>query len=461
MNRVMSKACSVAWAIRPESLQQILEIAGREHRPDWEAVEARRARMLDGSQSVTMRSSVAVIDVTGPIFRYADMFTEMSGATSVSSLARDFNTALEDPKVSAILLNIDSPGGEVAGIHEFAQMVYAGRAAKPIVAYVDGMAASAAYWIASATDHIVIDATAMLGSIGVVATVPNPDVKSAKEIQFVSSQSPRKRPNPNTEAGRDQLQQMVDDLAAVFIATVARNRSVSAETVVTEFGQGAMFVGTNAIDAGLADRLGSFESIVAELARGEFKPKTRASAQAALMEDDEMKAAEMLDKIKVLITGQSPEDPVDPAEEEGPVEEPESAIDLAKIAAIEDENARLKADLVAQRRAQIETEAETFISLQIAAGKVLPAESEAILAQYRQAAADDAVMPMSEGTRVARLVAMVDARPSHQLFDNLIASADARTLHADENAQTELSEERRQQLLQMTPLGAAALKVVK
>ena len=67
--------------------------------------------------------------------------------------------------------------------------------------------------------------------------------KNEREVEFVSSQSPKKRPDVETEAGREQVQTIVDDLAAVFLATVARNRDVTVETVMEDFGQGASFVG--------------------------------------------------------------------------------------------------------------------------------------------------------------------------------------------------------------------------
>jgi signal peptide peptidase SppA len=295
--RAFSLACSIPWAITPEALQQILEISIREHLPDFEAVAAKRSRRMDGSESARVREGgVAVINITGPIFRYADFFTDISGGATIDSLSKDFAAALSDPSVSSILLNIDSPGGEVAGVNEFAQMVFDARDRKPIVAYVDGLGASAAYWIASAAHEIVADATGMIGSIGVVAAIPNPDKRSAREVEFVSSQSPKKRPNPNTESGKDQIQALVDDLADVFVSTVARNRGVGVKTVLGEFGQGAVLVGQKAVDAGLADRLGSFEQVVSDLAAGKkprrYRPKTVAETEQSAEVEESVEAEE-------------------------------------------------------------------------------------------------------------------------------------------------------------------------
>jgi len=272
---VFEAAVNTPWAITEGALQTILEIAAGEmvdleNVARWkgqgsEAVEAQLGQPLDDTRTVTVRDGVATIPVQGPIVRYADFFSEMSGATSIDTLARDFSRALSDPTVHAIVLLVDSPGGAVNGVNEFSEMVYQARETKPIVAYVAHMGASAAYWIASACSEIVCDATASLGSIGVVMALRDPSKQSVRDLEFVSSQSPNKRPNVATERGRAQIQSQVDSLATVFVETVARNRGVSSETVLSEFGQGGVLIGREAVQAGLADRLGSYESVVAEL----------------------------------------------------------------------------------------------------------------------------------------------------------------------------------------------------
>ncbi len=461
--RALQRACSVAWAILPASLEFILDVAGRQHVPDFEAVEARRAKRHDQSESLQIRDGVAVINVTGPIFRYADFFTEISGATSVSRLARDWAVAINDQNVSAILLNIDSPGGEVAGINEFAQTVFEGRGRKPIVAYVDGMAASAAYWIASAADEIVTDATGLLGSIGVAAAVPNPDIRGSKEVQFVSSQSPRKRPNPNTEAGKEQIQQMVDDLAAVFLSTVARNRDTDVGTVEQAFGQGAVSVGAKAVEVGLADRLGSFEAVVAELATGKYQPhgRRKPARKMAAQEEQEMT---MLSRVKERVLAAFAEDEAPPAET--PAEEPiTEELEPPTEEETEEEEPAAAADLRRQlaraQAAEAAARIEAFLAEQFSAGRYLPAEREALRAALIQAAGDDLALPLPEGSRLAQLQAIVTARPAHRLTEEQIVGSETRVLRADENDQTEITPERRAQLLHATPVGRAALSIVK
>lgn len=197
------------------------------------------------------------------MFRYANIFTAISGATSYELLARDFNSALIDESVKAILFDIDSPGGEVNGCSELADMIYNARGKKPIIAYASGNCCSGAYWIAAACDEIVVTDTAVVGSIGVVAVYEREDDKN--KIEIVSSQSPLKRINPDTPEGQSKLQARLDTLAEVFINKIATYRDTSTETVIKDFGQGDVFVGKKAIWQGLANRQSSFERILTDL----------------------------------------------------------------------------------------------------------------------------------------------------------------------------------------------------
>jgi len=259
--RVLSAICSEAWAIRPEMLGVIIDVARRQG--DVAAVEARLGRPLKNAQAAITRDGVAILDVLGPIFPRANMMTEISGATSLQILARDLTTAVEDPKISAILMTFDSPGGRVGDVAETAAMIRAATQRKPVVAYVSDQAASAAYWLASAASRIVTARTATLGSIGVVAGVRK---ASSDTVEIVSSQSPHKRVDPTTDEGRAPIQTMVDRLAQEFVSDVAKYRGTSEHRVLTEFGRGGSLVGADAVAAGMADAIGSFEAVLAELA---------------------------------------------------------------------------------------------------------------------------------------------------------------------------------------------------
>lgn len=272
-------AAGEPWAITETALNNILTIASRQNE-SIEAVSAKLGRDLDNTYVTEVRDGVAVIPVVGPLFRYANLFTAISGASSYEVLAKDFNSALENSDVHSIVLDIDSPGGEVNGCAEFANMIYESRGTKPIIAYASGDAASGAYWIASACDQIIASETSLLGSIGVVAVYRDSNDQSVLEI--VSSQSPYKRLDPNSDDGKSRLQSRIDDLASVFIDSIAKHRGVDPPTVLKEFGGGDVFVGKNAIRSGLADDVGSLENIIQQQINNQNPAKLRGSSFLAL-----------------------------------------------------------------------------------------------------------------------------------------------------------------------------------
>ncbi|HDQ4153211.1 TPA: S49 family peptidase [Pseudomonas aeruginosa] len=265
--RAFELAASQPWLMLPEHLENLLAIA--ERMGDPQALVTREGERLNKARTVTVRNGVAIVPVTGPIFRYANLFTEISGATSTQVLATDIQRALDDPAVRSIVLNIDSPGGVASGINELAELVYEGRKRKRIVTYAGGYLASAAYWIGSAAEEIVIDETAMAGSIGVIVeAVAQPDgPDKPKRYQVVSRNAPNKRPDVTTEEGRKKIGETVDALAEVFENKVARNLGVAAERIPEMGDYGGLLVGAAAVKAGLAHRLGSLEALITELAK--------------------------------------------------------------------------------------------------------------------------------------------------------------------------------------------------
>lgn len=261
------------WAIQPDKLLEIQSIYAAHlagEKIDIDALEARLGRPLQNTQTVVLRGDTALIPVTGPVFRYANLFTQISGASSLSVLSTDFSAAAQNPAVRQIVLVIDSPGGQANGIAEFAQMVRS--AGKPVIAYIDNVAASAAYWIASAADQIVMAKTAMVGSIGAVISID--PRKNDGSVEIVSGQSPNKRVDVTTDAGRAQIQTLVDGLAQVFIEDVSSYRNVPVATVLEKFGAGGMKLAAEAVDLGMADRIGTLETLLTELSQSPFQGST-------------------------------------------------------------------------------------------------------------------------------------------------------------------------------------------
>jgi len=257
--RILSKLLNEPWAIEPHWIETMVAIVDR--KGDVAALQAREGKPLHYTYNATHRDNVAILPVTGPIFPRANMMTEMSGATSLELLSRDFVAALDNEDIDTILLKIDSPGGNVSGVDEMHQLIR--QSSKQVVAHISGTGASAAYWLASGADKIYISPTSAVGSIGVVYA----QRKQGKDdtIELVNSASPRKRIDAESDDGQAQIVSLLDDIAEVFIGSVAEGRGVSPETVVSKFGQGGMLIGQKALDVGMVDGLCSFEALMSQL----------------------------------------------------------------------------------------------------------------------------------------------------------------------------------------------------
>ncbi|MCO5082293.1 MAG: S49 family peptidase [Rhizobiaceae bacterium] len=283
-----------AWALAEDALGSLMSAGERAFERfargeflEPEALEAYRATHLVGTRRIGVRGrDTAIIYLEGTLVKRETWLSQLLGLPTYETLFQDLHVVANNDKIQSIILYIDSPGGEVNGCSELADAVYALRRKKPVTAYVSGQACSAAYWIASAAEKIVVSDMAMLGSIGVSMTVSDTskrdEQRGVKRWEVVSSQSPNKRPDINTDRGRAAVQKIVDDLAEVFIRDIAKHRGVSAQTVVEKFGKGGVEIGKNAIKAGMADAVDQFENVLASAQRRTGSiTKTNASTAAA------------------------------------------------------------------------------------------------------------------------------------------------------------------------------------
>ncbi len=265
------------WAITPEMLMEIESIYTthlRGDKIDIKAVSARIGAPLERkAQGYSIINSTAIIAVDGVIAKKMNLFSEISGGASTQLIARDFSAAKADKEVKNILLHIDSPGGTVDGTEELANLIYESRGDKRIIAYSDGMIASAAYWIAAAADEIYVSGdTAQVGSIGVVAT--HIDVSKAEEkigrktTEITAGKYKRlaSRYEPLTQAGREDIQDRVDYLYSIFVNEVAKFRGVSPEKVLEDMADGRIFFGRQSVQAGLINGIEGFDALIEELA---------------------------------------------------------------------------------------------------------------------------------------------------------------------------------------------------
>ncbi|MCD8139315.1 MAG: S49 family peptidase [Planctomycetaceae bacterium] len=266
-DKVRAAIFAEPWAILPESLDLIIGIADRTIADRELAMSIREAR--GGELEAHKSRCAAVIPILGPIFPHAQAFNYVSGATSIDALTRDLKWALADRDVDHIILNIDSPGGQANGVHEFARLVRASYSIKPITAYASGYCASAAYWIACAADSIVADRTAHIGSIGVITAWTDDSVarkaQGLRDYVIVSSQSPKKYADPKSAAGRRDIQEKLDAMADIFIGAVSEFRGLDTSDVSENFGKGGVFLADDALSRGMIDRIGVLNDVLASV----------------------------------------------------------------------------------------------------------------------------------------------------------------------------------------------------
>ncbi len=243
------------WAIEPDYLKAISK----------ESLSTRSEKPLNNSRSVSIRDGTAIIPIHGVITARTTLFSLFAGGTSLEDLAKDFSEALNSDEVTSILLDIDSPGGVAVGPFEMAEMIFKGRSKKPIYSYIGRNGSSAAYWLASATEKIFVNQSALVGSIGVVTTIPvqeQPDMDGYKNIEIVSSNANLKRPDPKTKEGLAEIRRELDDLESTFIESIAKYRSITPEIIKADFGGGGVVIGKEAVKRNMADALGTYEEVL-------------------------------------------------------------------------------------------------------------------------------------------------------------------------------------------------------
>lgn len=220
--------------------------------------------------SVGAAPGIAVIPVYGTLVRRSLGLDAASGLTSYGQVSAMLDAALADASVTGILLDIDSPGGEAGGVFELAQRVRAASAVKPVWAVASDSAFSAAYAIACASSRIYVSQTGGVGSIGVVAMHVDQTARDAQDgfrYTAVTAGAHKNDFSPHEPLDPDAyalLQAEVDRLYGLFVDHVAAMRGLDATAVrATEAG---LYFGPNAISVGLADRLGTTESALADFA---------------------------------------------------------------------------------------------------------------------------------------------------------------------------------------------------
>jgi capsid assembly protease len=270
------------WAIEESWLHKIIAIAEANFNEDKFQEKIAESYALDlktfqerkpllGKQGeekeIERMGNFAIVRLNGPIFRHANLLTRLSGATSLDKFNQDFKDALEDKETTNVLTIVDSPGGEVTGLVESSNLIY--NASKTCFAFVQDMACSAAYWLASQHEIVFSQEGAPLGSIGVIMQTEQDDraLKNAgiDVLTLRSSELKGGGINNVSDITQNQLKnamRIMSDITDTFHEHVMRNRSDKIKDTSEAFNGSYWSRGKDHLRLGLSDEVTTLDAII-------------------------------------------------------------------------------------------------------------------------------------------------------------------------------------------------------
>ena len=274
MPYLASRVFGTPLLIHPRKLEVILSVVGPRMGMVVPEASAHQLAQITPPERV-MRSdlqtpNIAVISILGTLVRRTGAMDAASGLTSYASISAQIQAAINDASVDAMLLDIDSPGGEAGGAFDLADEIVSARSTKPIWAVANDDAFSAAYAIACSAERIYLTRTGGVGSIGVIALHVDQTQRDALDGYRYTAIYAGDRKNdlsphlPLSNEASTALQTEVDRLYEMFVSTVANNRGLDAQTVRDT--QAGLFYAGDAIEAGFADAIGTADDALRALA---------------------------------------------------------------------------------------------------------------------------------------------------------------------------------------------------
>ena len=276
------------WLLEPGTMARLEQAYSASVVPDTEQeikhFDAMLAANADGPRILTRAGNSAQVSIKGMLTQ-APSFMAMlfgGGNTTYPEIIAAIASAEADNDVETITLDVDSPGGQWAGVFDVVAALQ--NATKPIKARVSGMSASAAYLITAQADEIVAQNPGVLvGSVGVVQGFNvNPDV-----VQVTSTNAPKKRPDVTTEKGKADVREELDPMHELFVDSIATGRGTTVEKVNAEFGQGGVVL------AGEAQKRGMIDSVVGAPALSIVSPPAKSATAEHGGEEVEQKSMDL------------------------------------------------------------------------------------------------------------------------------------------------------------------------
>ena len=269
--RILAAVAATPWAIEPSKGRAIASFLARKANGETipaAEIAAAVAAKKDGKVTKPAKN-VAQVGIYGTLVQREGIMTDYSGGTSADAVGLVIDQLAADPRVDVILIEVDSPGGSVAGIQECGQKIFNARSQKKVVGIANSVAASAGYWLLSQCSEVVVTPGGMVGSIGVYQM--HVDMSQALEmagqkVTLVSAGQNKTLGNeyePLSDEGLKSFQKLVNGYYDSFIRAVAAGRGVTANAVRSGFGLGDVVSAKDAVAEGMADRVATLDETLA------------------------------------------------------------------------------------------------------------------------------------------------------------------------------------------------------
>ena len=265
MITTLNRLLSGPVLMQPARLQSFIEVSQAMKQPTSAQVDQ---ILGNGNSDLGEPGGIAIIKVCGVIIPEAGRWDEYFGYCGLNRRRAEMDQALGDSRISSIVMLIDSPGGSVYGVPEFADFMRQARKAKPISGFVTAEAFSAGYWIASACNDMSVTPSGGVGSIGVWTA--HMDISKLLEergikVTLIYSGKYKVEGNqyePLPDEAAEYIQSQVDEHYTRFVGAVAKNRDVSIKKVLNDFGQGRTLSAKAALDVGMVDRIETLDGFM-------------------------------------------------------------------------------------------------------------------------------------------------------------------------------------------------------
>ena len=267
---ILSWIQSEPWAVHPDKMNAVIGLLEAKSNgvdahiaETWAALEERRNSHLGNQQGV------AILGLHGTMTKRVGLLTG-SGGASTDEFVERYKAAMQDDSVAAVVTDIDSHGGSVEGLIEGSDAIFNLRGTKPSIGVINCNCHSAAYFVGSAFDELVITPSGDTGSIGtfmvhVDESQMNEDI--GIKVTYIHAGKYKVEGNPDEPLGDEakaEFQRSADSHYRDFVEHVARNRGTTVEDVIENYGQGRTFRAQEALDRGMVDRIATLDEVIQE-----------------------------------------------------------------------------------------------------------------------------------------------------------------------------------------------------